>query len=357
MHKYTIILRNGRLQALETGVYSQELLLKRITLIFWNMWRRYLNAFKSSAWASCKIIDNISPPELLWGSVHFFIMPPSEFQSSGQFKASTFVRKEHYMSFRVPHGFHKSHCCQILGKTQELQDSPACNFMLRSFKRNEAAAEPERVNLGKDRFVCENNFTLGLFGCYQCNVKCKGKRLSMEKTQTRLQPTQRVQSPTRTASAGASQCFSWLCLWVWRGVWTSWKPHSFHSTHGPILCLPNTPVRVVSAPPKFFLCQWLRCFFGSELSNVQIAHPVLHPIAPLHTDPSPWAWLLAGTKGHSLVIPSPGSLPRQLPKPGSNSASLFLKSYWELQKSWALVASCAKAHYSGVWVFKLLLHF
>lgn len=81
-------------------------------------------------------------------------MPPSEFHSSGQFKPSTFVSKEHYMSFGVPHGFHKSHGHQILGKTQELQDSPACNFMLRSFKRNEAAAEPERVNLGKHGFVC-----------------------------------------------------------------------------------------------------------------------------------------------------------------------------------------------------------
>lgn len=159
MYKYTVIVRNSSLQALETGICSQELLLKRITLIFWNMWGRHLNAFKSSAWASC-IIDNISPPELLWGSVHFFIMPPSEFHSSGQFKASTFVRKEHYMSFRVLHGFHKSHCCQILGKTQELQDSSACNFMLRSFKRNEAAAEPERVNLGNHGFVCERTALL-----------------------------------------------------------------------------------------------------------------------------------------------------------------------------------------------------
>lgn len=33
----------------------------------------------------------------------------------------------------------------------------------------------------------------GLFGCYQCNIKCNGKRLSMEKNPNR--PTQCVQSP------------------------------------------------------------------------------------------------------------------------------------------------------------------
>lgn len=108
MYRCTVILRSSSLQALETGIYSQELLLKIITLIFWNMWGRHLNTFKSSAWAGCKIIGNISPRELLWSSVHFAIMPPSEFHSSGQFKASTFVRKEHYMSFGILHSFHKS---------------------------------------------------------------------------------------------------------------------------------------------------------------------------------------------------------------------------------------------------------
>lgn len=37
MYKYTVIVRNSSLQALETGICSQELLLKRITLIFWNI--------------------------------------------------------------------------------------------------------------------------------------------------------------------------------------------------------------------------------------------------------------------------------------------------------------------------------
>lgn len=47
-----------------------------------------------------------------------------------------------------------------------------------------------------------DSFTVGLFGCYQCNIKWNRKRLSMEKTQTRLQLTQCVQSPTRTGNTG-----------------------------------------------------------------------------------------------------------------------------------------------------------
>lgn len=71
----------------------------------------------------------------------------------------------------------------LLGKIRELQDRPARNFMLRSFKTNEAAAVPERVNLGIHGFVCmcENSFTVILFVCFLYSSKRTGKRLSTEK--------------------------------------------------------------------------------------------------------------------------------------------------------------------------------
>lgn len=87
----------------------------------------------------------------------------------------------------------------LLGKTRELQDRPACNFLLRSFKRNEAAAVPECVNLGIHGFVCmcENSFSVILFVCYLYNIKRNGKRLSTEKTNKPPPPTQCVQQPNK----------------------------------------------------------------------------------------------------------------------------------------------------------------
>lgn len=41
----------------------------------------------------------------------------------------------------------------LLGKTQELPDRPACNLLLRSLKIIEAAAVPEHMNLGIRAFV------------------------------------------------------------------------------------------------------------------------------------------------------------------------------------------------------------
>lgn len=49
--------------------------------------------------------------------------------------------------------------------------------------------------------MCESSFTVGLFGCYQCNIKHSGKNLAW-KTQTRLQPTRCARSPTRTGTLG-----------------------------------------------------------------------------------------------------------------------------------------------------------
>lgn len=49
--------------------------------------------------------------------------------------------------------------------------------------------------------MCESSFTVGLFGCYQCNIKHSGKNLAW-KTQTRLQPTRCAQGPTRTGTLG-----------------------------------------------------------------------------------------------------------------------------------------------------------
>lgn len=259
MYKYTVILRNSSLQALETGIYSQELLLKRITLIFWNMWGRHFSAFKNSAWAGCKIIGNISPPELLWGC-NASVMPPSEFHSSGQFKASTFVRKEHYMSFGVPHGFHKSHCLQILGKTQELQDCPARNFMLRSFKRNEAAAEPERVNLGKHGFVCVRTALLLV-----CLVVTSATLNAMERGLAWKKPNKAPAHPVCTELNKGWQGWGFPVLQLALIVGMEGSMSFLNATFLPQhlcahLLLVKHPSDSVLSTPKFFPCQRLHCY-------------------------------------------------------------------------------------------------
>lgn len=95
----------------------------------------------------------------------------------------------------------------LLGKTQEPQDRPAHSFMLRSFKTNEAAAVPERVNLGIRGFVCmcENSFTVLSFVCYLYNIKRSGRSLSMEKTNKPPSPLNVYSNPTSTQKAKASQ--------------------------------------------------------------------------------------------------------------------------------------------------------
>lgn len=190
----------------------------------------------------------------------------------------------------------------------------------------------------------------GLFGCYQCNIKCNGKRLSMEKNPN--QPTQCVQSPTRTANAGAPQCFSWLWLWVWGEYELPELPERHIPSTALVFCLSNTSVRIFSAPHKFFLWQWLHCVFGSALSNLQIAHPVLLPTLI----PAPGPGSLLAQRGTAWSYPPQGASQDSSPS-WFNSASLFLKFHWELQKSWALVASCARAHYSGVWGFFIAVLF
>lgn len=101
----------------------------------------------------------------------------------------------------------------LLGKIRELQDRPARNFMLRSFKTNEAAAVPERVNLGIHGFVCmcENSFTVILFVCFLYSSKRTGKRLSTEKNKQAPQPTQCVQQPNKLSGGqGFPGGFSWF---------------------------------------------------------------------------------------------------------------------------------------------------
>lgn len=93
----------------------------------------------------------------------------------------------------------------LLGKTRELQDRPARNFMLRSFKRNEAAAVPERVNPGIHSFVCENSFTVMLFVWYLYNIKRNGTRLSTEQTNKPPSPLNVYSNPASMQKAKASQ--------------------------------------------------------------------------------------------------------------------------------------------------------
>lgn len=217
------------------------------------------------------------------------------------------------MSFGVPHGFHKSHCCQILGKTQELQDSPACNFVLRSLKRNEAAAEPERVNLGKHRVVWVRAALLLVCLVVTSATLNTTERSSAWKTQTRLQPTQCVQSPTRTGNAGASQCFSWLWLWVWRGVELPESHIPSTAPVGPSSACQTPQWECSQLLPDSFPASGFAAVFGSELSNLQTAHPVLHPITSPHwSQPLGLApcWHRGAHPVHALPREPPHSAPQ-----------------------------------------------
>lgn len=161
------------------------------------------------------------------------------------------------MSFGAPHGFHKSRCRQILGKTQELQDSPACNFMLRSFKRNEAAAEPERVNPGKHRAVCVRAALLLV-----CLVVTSATLNTAERTQ-HGKPEQGSSPPgVHRAQQGRARWGS-AALQLPLMVGVEGSMGSLRATFLPQLLwahlLLAKPVRVCSAPPRLFLCQGLRC--------------------------------------------------------------------------------------------------
>ena len=240
----------------------------------------------------------------------------------------------------------------LLGKTWELQDRPACNFMLRSFKTNEAAAVPERVNLGIREFVCmcENSFTVILFVCYLYNIKRNGKRLSTEKTNKPPSPLNVYSNPTSTCRAKASQ---WASAGSDYGYGGDYELPECHTPSTVLVCLSSACQTLKQWCPQHLpilsLPNGFTVVFGPEFCKLQIcpSWPPAHHFSP-PTDPSPWAAVLL--PGFSLAQRSTArSYPPRRASPGSSQGlapTLLLKSLWDLQKLWALVASCAKAHYS-----------
>lgn len=292
--------------------------------------------FKSSAWTGCKIRSNISLPELRWGSVHFSVMPPSEFHSSGQFRSCTFLRKEHevWVSTRFSQ---ITHCHQISwGRPENCRTGLLAIFCWEALK-------------GMRQQLCLNAWILAYMGLCVCVrtalllfclfvictiLNAMERGLARKKQTSPPSPLNVYNNPTSTCKAKASQWASAGSDYEYGGEYELPECHTPStvlvclsvSACVPIFCMSNTETIVSSAPPNSFPARWLHCCLWTWI--LQVANlPVLASNPPLLThwsqplSSSAGARLLPGTKEHSQVIPSLENLPSQLSDPSSNSAS------------------------------------
>lgn len=143
----------------------------------------------------------------------------------------------------------------------------------------------------------------------------------MEKTQTRLQPSQCVQSPTRTDNTGFPVLQ--LALIVGMEGSMSFLKVTFLPQHLWIhLLLVKHPSESVLSTSQI-LSLPVSSLLSLELNCLNCKLPILSFTLSLFPTliPAPGSGSLLAPRGTAWLYP-PGSLPRQLPKSGSNSASV-----------------------------------